>query len=171
LSLTPRGQDRILQPLATILAHAYELSGVRPDLVVSAHAHHYQRITYRFSDGYEIPHLIAGCGGHGPVEEIVKNCDGTVGTEPVAPYPVVIPGGYNFPAGDSATVDAYNDRDFGFLRFTSDGKNIRGEFFTVPEVSGRVTKSGKRTTGALLADSFVVACSPDPTLHKVQGID
>jgi hypothetical protein len=129
LGPTPRPQQ--LQPLGMILQQAYQESKQYPDAVFSAHAHHYQRITYTHAGGRQIPYVIAGSGGHAPVEGLAHDCEGNVGTPPVPPADIVCPPGLTFPAGDSARLVAYNDQDFGFLRLTLDSKKkiLVGEFF------------------------------------------
>jgi hypothetical protein len=135
LGPTPRRNPATgpLQPLAITLGHAFQQAGLYPDLVISAHAHLYQRITYTYTGGYQIPYLIAGSGGHGPVEKIAEACDKSPGNEPAPPFPVVLPRGIELPQGDSARVEKFNDTNFGYLRITIDpAKNvIVGEFFTI----------------------------------------
>jgi hypothetical protein len=130
-NLGPTPRPRRLQPLGMILQQAYQESKQYPDAVFSAHAHHYQRITYTYAGGRQIPYLIAGCGGHGPVEELAHDCEGKPGTRPVPPAHVVLPPGLTLAAGDSARLVAFNDQDFGFLRLTLDSKKhiLVGEFF------------------------------------------
>ena len=72
-----RNATRRARPLATVLRQAFDESGQRPDAVFSAHAHLFQRLTYRHADGWEIPYVIAGSGGHGPVESLWERCDKT----------------------------------------------------------------------------------------------
>lgn len=135
LGPTPRRNPGagLLQPLAVTLQHAYQQAGLYPDLVISAHAHLYQRITYRYTSGHQIPYLICGASGHWPIEDIAEGCDMSIGAKPTVPFPVVLPRGVVLPTGDCANVDRFNDTDFGFLRITIDLSNnvIAGEFFTV----------------------------------------
>ncbi len=49
--------------LAEDIDKACEQAGLRPDAVLSGHAHLYQRYT-RTVDGAEIPYIVAGSGGH-----------------------------------------------------------------------------------------------------------
>jgi hypothetical protein len=39
-------------------------AGLWPDLVLSGHAHLYQRFTRKMPDGSQIPYVVAGCGGY-----------------------------------------------------------------------------------------------------------
>lgn len=63
LGPTNAGNSR---PLCQVMQRAFEESGQRPDIIVSAHAHMYQRLTYRYAGGWDLPLLIAGSGGHAP---------------------------------------------------------------------------------------------------------
>jgi acid phosphatase type 7 len=127
----------VLQPLSNILQQAFHESAQYPDVVISAHAHLYQRITYSYANGWQIPYLIAGSGGHAPVEKLSKTCSGDTVTLPSLPFDVVLPSGSALPKGDSAKVVAYNDQEFGFLRFTVDinKKTVLGEFFAAYDQS------------------------------------
>ena len=135
LGPTPRNPPPagILHPLGNILQQAFHDSGQYPDVVLSAHAHLYQRITYTYASGWQVPYFIAGSGGHGPVEKLSKTCSGETANIPAPPFNVVAPPGLAIPAGDSVQVVKYNDSDFGFLRLTVDKNQniVTGEFFTV----------------------------------------
>ena len=111
------------RPLAAVLRQAFDESGQRPDAVFSAHAHLFQRLTYRHADGWEIPYVIAGSGGHGPVESLWERCDKTKAPRKKPPFAAMAPIGLKLPAHDTARVVAYNDSSFGFMRVTV-GANI-----------------------------------------------
>ncbi len=120
------------RPLALRLQQAFAESGQRPDVVLSAHAHLYQRVTYHHADGTDVPLLIAGSGGHGPVEKLGHQCDGqTVASPTAVPFDCVLPPGLALPAGERAQVVAYNDQSFGFLRLTVAPGTLVGEFIAV----------------------------------------
>lgn len=110
--------------LAVTLQQAFKDSGQRPDVIFSAHAHLYQRLTYKFADGTTMPCLVVGCGGHSPLEELFEACDGSMKKAQKAPFDAVKPGSFEFPQGDSAQVEYYNDREagghFGYLKVTID---------------------------------------------------
>jgi hypothetical protein len=129
-NLPPAG---VLHPLGNILQRAFHESGQYPDVILSAHAHLYQRVTYTYACGWQIPHLVAGTGGHGPIEKLSVDCAGNTKKLPAIPFDVVVPSGLAIPKGDSIEVVKYNDTDFGFLRLTVDKnrKIVTGEFFTV----------------------------------------
>lgn len=113
--------------LAEALQQAFHDSGTRPDAIFSAHAHLFQRLTYKFAEGPATPCLVVGCGGHSPLEKLLEACDGSKPkTERLTPFPAVTPGSYQFPKGDSAEVEYYDDAMtdgcFGYLKITIDAK-------------------------------------------------
>ena len=112
--------------LAVALQQAFKDSGQRPDAIFSAHAHLFERLNYKFGNGTVMPCLVAGCGGHSPLEELFKACDGTSQKVQAPPFPAVAPGSFQFPKGDSAEVEYYDDKDsggsFGYLKVTIDAK-------------------------------------------------
>jgi hypothetical protein len=150
----------VLQPLGNILQQAFHESGQYPDVVLSAHAHHYQRITYTQSGGWQIPFLIVGSGGHGPIEKLSRTCSGGTVPVPGLPFDAVLPRAIAVPKGDSVEVVAYNDNDFGFLRITVDTKDkiVFGEFFSA------FNESNPKAAMPKLSDSFVLHLEK----HKVE---
>jgi hypothetical protein len=127
--------------LAVILQRAFADSRQRPDAIFSAHAHLFQRLTYTFADGTVMPCVVAGCGGHSPLEVLARQCDGTIGKSRPAPFPAVLPGSFQFPKGDSAKVEYYEDNDshhsqFGFLKVTIEARTLTGQF--VGAKSGKI---------------------------------
>jgi hypothetical protein len=119
------------RPLATVLQQAFAESGQRPDAIVSAHAHLYQRLTYHYADGWELPCLIVGSGGHAPIESLGTRCDGTTARPKQAPFDAVLPPGVALPSGEQVRVAAYNSSSFGFMRLTVATNTLVGEFFAV----------------------------------------
>jgi len=151
-NLGPTPHTRVLKPLAKILQEAFEASKLYPDAVFSAHAHHYQRLTYSCAGGRQIPYLIVGSGGHAPVEALAERCDGSFGAPPQLPVLSVAPSGFAFPEGESAQMVQYNDKEHGFMRMTLDLKRgtLIGEYFAAYSAA-----SG--TTGLpALRDSFTL---------------
>jgi hypothetical protein len=142
----------VLQPLGNILQQAFHESGQYPDVVLSAHAHLYQRIIYTYANGWQIPYLIAGSGGHAPVEKLSKTCSGDTITLPDVPFDVVLALGAALPKGDSAKVVAYNDKEFGFVRLTVDinERTVIGEFFAAYD------RSNPGAAWPTLSDSFTL---------------
>lgn len=133
-NLGPSLRRRALEPLGKILQRAFRESGQYPDAVLSAHAHLYQRITYKHAGKRQIPYLIAGSGGHSPVENLFETCAKQQVNRQPPPLSLVLPPGLILPDGDAAQVVAYNDSDFGFVRLTVDrrAKTLCGEFFAIP---------------------------------------
>jgi hypothetical protein len=142
----------VLQPLSNILQQAFHESGQYPDVVLSAHAHLYQRIIYTYANGWQIPYIIGGSGGHAPVEKLSKTCSGATIPLPGVPFDVVLPLGSALPKGDSAKVVAYNDKEFGFVRLTVDinQKTLIGEFFAAYD------QSNPSAALPALSDSFTL---------------
>jgi hypothetical protein len=119
--------------LSVALQTAFDEAGQRPDAIFSAHAHLFQRITYTFADGSVMPCLVAGCGGHSPLEVLSDGCDGKPEKSPKAPFPVVTPGSFKFPKGDSAEVEFYADGDsddgeYGYLKVTIKARTLTVKF-------------------------------------------
>ncbi|HEX5159634.1 MAG TPA: metallophosphoesterase [Ktedonobacterales bacterium] len=132
-------------PLAAVLRQAFDESGQRPDAVFSAHAHLYQRLMYHFADGWELPYVVAGSGGHAPVESLWEKCGKGRTSRRRPPFDAVRLPGMTLPAGEAVRVVAYNDTSFGFLRITISGNMLLGEFITTDGNGGHVVS---------LADSF-----------------
>lgn len=119
--------------LAVALQQAFAESEQRPDAIFSAHAHLFQRLTYTFKDGTVMPCVVAGCGGHSPQEVLSDQCDGNTGASRSTPFPAEVPGSFQFPAGDSAQVEYYEDNnskdsEFGFLKVTVEPPRLTGQF-------------------------------------------
>jgi hypothetical protein len=143
---------KTLEPVGMLLQRAFQASAQYPDAVLSAHAHCYQRLTYTCADGRQIPYLIAGAGGHVPVEKLDNPCGSSEPTVSRASPAVVWPKMLTVPAGDSVTLAKFNDQDFGFLRLTLDGSKhtLIGEYFAAISAS-----SSERELPSLF-DSFTL---------------
>ena len=133
-TLGPTPNAAAARPLAEVLARAYEEAGRRPDAVLSAHAHLYQRLTYRYDDGWEIPHLIAGCGGHTELEGMWDDAAKRPTPPRTAPFDAAPPPGYALPRKHQLRVMAYADHCYGFLRSHGHGRRA----------SGRILRRGRR---------------------------
>ena len=118
--------------LAVALQQAFLDAGQRPDAIFSAHAHLFQRLTYKYADGTVMPCLVVGCGGHSPLEILSEECSGAAGTARKPPFAAVTPGSFKFPKGDSAQVESFDDQktggSFGFLQVTLAGRVLSGQF-------------------------------------------
>ena len=95
-------------------------TGVWPHAVLSGHAHNYQRYT-RIANSYQIPFVVAGCGGHSPLSKMRS----TVRT----PYKI----------DNTLTLESYDDTDYGYLRIVVNATTMRIEFH--PESDGGTTKT------------------------------
>jgi len=91
-------------------------AGIWPDLVLSGHAHLYERYTRKMkSDGREIPYVVSGNGGY-------LNLAGFKTGQGGAPAKTGIPGSDG--KGNILTLEAYNDKTFGLLRVAVSAKSI-----------------------------------------------
>jgi hypothetical protein len=88
--------------------------------VFSGHAHNYQRFT-RIVNGYQIPYIVAGCGGHSPLAKMR--------------------GSYRTPfqIDDTLTLESYDDTDYGYLRVVVNAQTMRVEYH--PQGDGATTKT------------------------------
>jgi hypothetical protein len=117
-------------------------AGIQPDMHLSGHAHLYERYT-RTVGGKKIPYVVAGMGGYYDLP----------GLKPNPPAAQKTPQSGQDTSGNPLTLNAYNDKTFGFLRITVTAAGnppgpgtIVGEFVTVNPTSG--------ATG--VGDSFTV---------------
>ena len=110
--------------------NACQTAGVWPHAVFAGHAHNYQRYT-RIVNSFQIPYLVAGCGGHSPLETM----RGTYRT----PYPV----------DSTLMLENYDDADYGYLRVVVNATTMRIEFH--PESDGGATKTPNDVVTVTLA--------------------
>jgi hypothetical protein len=110
------GSPRMLQDIDS----ACQAAGIWPHAVFAGHAHNYQRYT-RVVNGYQIPYLVAGCGGHSPLTRMR--------TTYRTPYKI----------DDTLTLESYDDTDFGYLRVVVNAQTMRIEFH--PQSDGGTTKT------------------------------
>jgi hypothetical protein len=99
---------------------ACQAAGVWPHAVFAGHAHNYQRYT-RTVNGLSIPYIVAGCGGHSPLETM----RGIYRT----PYPI----------DSTLTLESYDGTDYGYLRIVVNATTLRVEFH--PQHDGGTTKT------------------------------
>jgi hypothetical protein len=112
-------------------------AGLWPDMVLSGHAHLYQRFTRVSPDGKHAPYIIAGCGGFAA----------TAPREKLPPAPIT--------SGDH-TMEIDPIVNFGYLTITTDAKTLAVTFHTATTADGvalrdSVTvnlKTGQLVTGA-----------------------
>jgi hypothetical protein len=99
---------------------ACQQAGVWPHAVFSGHAHNYQRYT-RTVNNFQIPYVVAGCGGHSPLSKMRS----TYRTP--------------FTIDDTLTLESYDDTDYGYLRVVVTADTMRIEFH--PQSDGGTTKT------------------------------
>jgi hypothetical protein len=104
------------------LDRAFATSGRNPDLVLSGHVHDYQRFTRSFK-GTKVPYVVIGNSGYHNLHLLAT---GARPGEQLTP---------------DVTFEFGDDRGWGFLELTVDGKTIGGKYTTV-------TKDGKVTADA-----------------------
>jgi Calcineurin-like phosphoesterase/Iron/zinc purple acid phosphatase-like protein C len=109
-------------------------AGVWPHAVLSGHSHNYQRYT-RTVNGLTIPFVVAGNGGHSPLETM----RGTLRT----PYPI----------DSTLTLESYDDTDYGYLRIVVNATTMTIEFH--PESDGGTTKTPDDVVTVTLATHAV----------------
>jgi hypothetical protein len=105
-------------------------AGVWPHAVLSGHAHNYQRYT-RTVNGLSIPYVVAGCGGHAPLEKM--------STTLRTPYPI----------DSTLTLESYDDTDYGYLRIIVTATTLTIEFHLASD--GSTTKTPDDTVTVTLA--------------------
>ncbi|MGC1493002.1 MAG: metallophosphoesterase [Candidatus Acidiferrum sp.] len=102
-----------------------------PDIVLSGHAHLYERYTRTMqADGRQIPYVVAGNGGY------LNLSDPRTGKNGVNPQPG-IPG--NDAKGNQLTLNVYNNTAYGFVRLTIDAGSILCESLGVDETTGKTS--------------------------------
>src|SRR5580700_5939747 len=102
-------------------------ANIWPDIVLSGHAHLYERYTRTMeADGRQIPYVVAGNGGYLNLSAPRKGKNG------LNPQPG-IPG--NDGKGNPLTLDVYNNTSYGFLRLTVDENSILCESLGVDETT------------------------------------
>ncbi len=99
---------------------ACKKAGVWPHAVLSGHAHNYQRFT-RSVNNYQIPYVVAGCGGHSPLSKMK--------TTYRTPYTI----------DKTLTLESYDDTDYGYLRIVVTTDTMRIEYH--PQADGSTTKT------------------------------
>lgn len=126
-------------------------AGIWPDLVLSGHAHLYERYTRAMAaDGREIPYVVAGNGGYYNLSTMKVNA---AGEKPVA-------GTHSEPDGQGNTIslDQYNETDYGFLRITVNATSILVEALGVTGDATTTTPTTPIPPPAQI-DSFTVDLS------------
>ncbi len=121
-------------------------AGVWPDMVLSGHAHLYERYTRIMkSDSRQIPYIVAGNGGYYDLSGLKKNPQGQ---KPVAGKQTESDG-----AGNTISLDSYSDTQFGFLRIAFSASSIAVESIAV-NTTTRTDTTVPPTTSSI--DSFTL---------------
>jgi hypothetical protein len=115
---------------------ACKKAGVWPHAVLSGHAHNYQRFT-RSVNNFQIPFVVAGCGGHTPLSKM-KDTYRT-------PYVI----------DKTLTLENYDETDFGYLRIVVTTDSLRIEYH--PQADGSTTKTPDDRVTVDLATHMITA--------------
>jgi hypothetical protein len=99
---------------------ACESAGIWPHAVFSGHAHNYQRFT-RLVNSYQIPYIVAGCGGHSPLSAMRATYR--------TPYQI----------DSTLTLESYDDTHYGYLRVVVNATTMTVEFH--PQNDGSTVKT------------------------------
>ncbi len=108
-------------PMIKVLENAFEVTGVRPDIVFSGHVHNYQRFCKTYTDGNKIPYIVAGAGGFDELHPVAALTD-----ERFEPLPVT-----------DTRLECYCDIQHGFLQIsitkTSAKLQLTGTYYSVTD--------------------------------------
>lgn len=132
-------------------------AGIWPDLVLSGHAHLYERYTrVMASDGRQIPYVVAGNGGYYNLSKMKMNAQKQ---KPVA-------GSHSEPdgLGNTVNLDQYNETLWGFLRITVNATTVQVDALGVqPTATTTTTTPPAPIPAPTVIDSFSVNLA----LHRV----
>jgi Calcineurin-like phosphoesterase len=131
-----------------------------PDIVLSGHAHLYERYTRTMTaDGRQIPYVVAGNGGYLNLSSPRKGKNG------LNPQPG-IPG--NDGKGNQLTLNVYNNTTHGFLRLTVDKDSILCESLGVDETTDKASSMDAFTVDLT---KHVVATQGAPQASRTRAGD
>jgi hypothetical protein len=106
---------------------ACKSAGILPDIVLSGHAHLYERYT-RYVSGNQIPFLVAGIGGYFNLSGLKPTKSGAKPKPPVTTQDA---------KGNKLVLEQYNDSTFGYLRMSVSKTTLKCTFVTVePQLKG-----------------------------------
>jgi hypothetical protein len=108
---------------------ACQAAGIQPDMVLSGHAHLYERYT-RVVKNSQIPFLVAGCGGYYDLSGLKTDKNGAKPKTPVSGTDGV---------GNKLTLETFNDQTFGYLLLTVSASQVVGKFMGVNVKSEKAT--------------------------------
>lgn len=106
------------QHLQGVLDSACAAAKRVPDIVLTGHVHNYQHFTGELN-GQKLPCIVAGAGGYNARLHTLSNAFHT-GTPPFQM------------AGSSGTLESFNDSEHGYLLITVTKKNLKCQYFAVP---------------------------------------
>ncbi len=115
------------QKIGDALDAAFSASGRTPDLVLSGHVHDYQRFV-RTTNGKQLPYIVIGNSGYHNLHRLAQ--DAAAGQQ----------------VDNEVTFEFGDDKHWGFLELTADGKTIQGSYTAID-------KAGQATPGA---DTFTI---------------
>jgi calcineurin-like phosphoesterase family protein len=123
-------------------------AGMWPDLVLSGHAHLYERYVRTMkADGRQIPYIVAGNGGYYNLSKLKMDANGN---KP-APGTQSEPDGQ----GNTITLSQYNDAQFGFLRITASATALEVEALAIAG-TGTTTSPTSPIAPPSVVDQFAV---------------
>jgi hypothetical protein len=117
--------------MLTDIDNACTQAGILPDLVLSGHAHIYERYT-RFLGTNQIPFLVIGTGGYFNLSAFQRSKSGAL---PKLPFTSTDA------KGNKLRLDAFKEQTFGFMRMTVSASQVKGEFLAVDLNSKTTTLS------------------------------
>lgn len=112
--------------MLTDIDNACTQAGILPDMVLSGHAHLYERYT-RVVQNRQIPFVVAGTGGYFNLSKFATGQGGVKPTPPVTGTDA---------NGNPLTLEAFNDTQWGFLRLTVSAATLTCQFFALPAGGG-----------------------------------
>jgi hypothetical protein len=118
--------------MLTQIDEACDTAKIQPDLVLSGHAHLYERYT-RYRNGQQIPYVVAGMGGYFNLSGFKKAKKGTTVAQPKPPLTGTDA------KGNKLVLETYNDQTFGFLRITVTASTVKATCLGVNLITKVVT--------------------------------
>jgi hypothetical protein len=132
--------------LSQDLDTTFQAAGFWPDMVLSGHAHLYQRFTQRVNNNtQQLPYVICGCGGFA-VSPPQTN---------VGPAPITV-------GNDTMEIDPI--MKFGYLTITCDGSTLTSAFYSPSGGGGAVAVLD--TVSVNLKTGLLSTTSPKPAHGK-----
>ena len=117
----------------------FTAAGLWPDIVLSGHAHLYQRFTHRTASGQQIPYIVAGSGGFAATPPIAKQPPaGTVVGDDTLEIAPIVEFGFLTISTDAKTLDV------AFQTSTAAGVAVR-DTVSVNLIQGRIAAAAKKS--------------------------